>query len=260
MRRLLIRLYPARWRARYGDEFLAVLEDRPVGPFDVADILLGALDAHLHLRGLGAASVHERGFAMSSRIGGYAAIVGGLLWGLGFIFNVADGTDEAWPSVGPVVAGNVLLLVALVGLSAFQARSHPVLVWTAFLIPAVGAVLTIVGLVGMALTRDEPLVLGLSAWGISMLGLLAMIGGTGLFALATWLTRSTARGTAAFLGIASIVVLLALLTSGSGLIPGVPGVATGVGGIALYAAAWVALGWSSVRVDRPVIESPGAAA
>ena len=38
MRRFLVRLYPADWRARYGDEFEALLEERPLGPFDVADI------------------------------------------------------------------------------------------------------------------------------------------------------------------------------------------------------------------------------
>ena len=80
---LLVRAYPARWRARYGDEFLAVLEARPLGPFDVADVLLGALDAHLHLRGLGAASEHGKGFAMTLRLGGYAAIVGGSLFFIG---------------------------------------------------------------------------------------------------------------------------------------------------------------------------------
>ena len=47
MRSLLIRCYPARWRDRYGDEFEAILDERPLGPFDVADILLGALDARL---------------------------------------------------------------------------------------------------------------------------------------------------------------------------------------------------------------------
>jgi hypothetical protein len=51
MRAFLIRCYPARWRARYGDEFEAILEERPLGPFDVADILLGAVDAQLRLRG-----------------------------------------------------------------------------------------------------------------------------------------------------------------------------------------------------------------
>ena len=53
-----------------------MLEERALGPFDVADVLLGALDAHLHLRGLGAASEHRKGFTMSLRIGGYAAILG----------------------------------------------------------------------------------------------------------------------------------------------------------------------------------------
>ena len=51
---LLLRCYPARWRARYGEEFAELLAERPLGPFDVADVLLGALDARLHLRGLGA--------------------------------------------------------------------------------------------------------------------------------------------------------------------------------------------------------------
>ena len=98
MTHLLIRLYPARWRERYGDELAAILDDRPVGPFDAADLLLGALDAHLHLRGLGAASEHRKGFAMSLRIGGVAAVVGGLVWLFvlaGSVIN--DGRDDAAP-------------------------------------------------------------------------------------------------------------------------------------------------------------------
>ena len=51
MTRLLLRCYPARWRARYGDEFEALLDEASLGPFDVADILLGAIDARLRLRG-----------------------------------------------------------------------------------------------------------------------------------------------------------------------------------------------------------------
>jgi hypothetical protein len=33
---LLLRLYPARWRARYREESASVLEERLLGPFDVA--------------------------------------------------------------------------------------------------------------------------------------------------------------------------------------------------------------------------------
>lgn len=46
-RRALLRLYPHRWRARYGDEFLALLDQQRITPLVLLDILLGALDAHL---------------------------------------------------------------------------------------------------------------------------------------------------------------------------------------------------------------------
>jgi hypothetical protein len=44
-RRWLVRLYPAAWRARYGEEFLALLADRPLGPSLLIDVLAGAVDA-----------------------------------------------------------------------------------------------------------------------------------------------------------------------------------------------------------------------
>lgn len=46
--RLLLRAYPAAWRDRYGDEFLALLADRETGLGDLLDVLFGALDARLH--------------------------------------------------------------------------------------------------------------------------------------------------------------------------------------------------------------------
>ncbi len=44
----LIALYPAAWRARYGDEFGALLASRPRSPREWVDVVLGAADAHLH--------------------------------------------------------------------------------------------------------------------------------------------------------------------------------------------------------------------
>lgn len=78
----LVRLYPAAWRERYGDEMEALLDERPLGPFDAVDLFLGALDGHLHLRGLGHASEHEKGITMSLRTAGIAAIIAGTFWGL----------------------------------------------------------------------------------------------------------------------------------------------------------------------------------
>ncbi|MCL6631956.1 MAG: hypothetical protein K6T63_04915 [Alicyclobacillus herbarius] len=49
--RWLIRLYPSRWRERYEEEMLAVLEEHTVTTATVLDLLMGALDAHLNYDG-----------------------------------------------------------------------------------------------------------------------------------------------------------------------------------------------------------------
>jgi len=45
--RLMVGCYPRRWRARYGDEVLALLEERRSGPRTVVNLALGALGARL---------------------------------------------------------------------------------------------------------------------------------------------------------------------------------------------------------------------
>jgi hypothetical protein len=46
--RQLLRLYPTAWRERYGAEVTAVLQQHRVSLWTVGDVLVGALDAHLH--------------------------------------------------------------------------------------------------------------------------------------------------------------------------------------------------------------------
>lgn len=251
---LLLHLYPARWRARYGDEFEQVLADRPLGPFDVADVLLGALDAHLHLRGLGAASVHGKGFAMTLRIGGYAAILGGLLWFIALAGNaINDGaeTGAVWIGIA-LLAAIVATLVALVGLSAFQARRYPVLVWAAFVVPAMGGLVSLFGAVAISTSgdSDRAIVGGLSGWAISTLGVMGLVIGSGLFALATLRARSLSRGAAALLGVGSIVVPLGLAGVLGGVLPaGLEGVVI-IAMVLVFPAGWAALGLSALRTDR----------
>lgn len=43
----LLHLYPETWRARYGEEFAALLEEYSLTPLSFCDVLLGALDAHI---------------------------------------------------------------------------------------------------------------------------------------------------------------------------------------------------------------------
>lgn len=255
MTSLLIRCYPARWRDRYGEEFAAVLADRTLGPFDVADILLGALDAHLHLRGLGAASQHGKGFAMSLRIGGYAAIVGGVLWLLVLAGNaINNGGESPAPFLGYAVVGATMMtLVALIGLTAFQARSHPVLTWAAFAIPAIGAVIGLLGYVLIVLTGDGDAVLigGISPWMLGSLGVLTMVLGSVLFAVATWRARSLSRAASALLGVGAVLVVFALLGVSGAPVPEAIAVIVVAPAIVVFPGGWVALGISALRITGP---------
>ncbi len=252
---LLLRLYPARWRARYGDEFEQVLADRPLGPFDVADILLGALDAHLHLRGLGAASEHAKGFAMSLRIGGYAAIIGGVLWFSLLAGNaINDGQEANWAWLGiALVSAVVVTLVALIGLSAFQARSHPLLTWAAFAIPALGAVIALFGAAVMVVTgdSDRAIIGGLGVWEVSTIGLLILLVGSGLFALATWRTKSLSRGASALLVVGALLVVPGLTGLSGSLVPEPLVLVLLLATILPFPAGWIALGVSALRVTGP---------
>jgi hypothetical protein len=249
---LLLRLYPARWRARYGDEFELILGDRPLGPFDVADVLLGALDAHLHLRGLGAASEHRKGFAMSLRIGGYAAIAGGIFWLLALAGNaINDGGESFSPWLGYAIVGaTVMTLVALIGLSAFQARSHPALTWAAFAIPAIGAVVGLLGYAAIAVTGDSDAILigGISPWLIGSIGLLTMVVGSSLFAVATWRARSLSRTASGLLAAGAVLVVLALFGA-SGALPSPIVMVPVIAAILVFPAGWIAMGVSALRVD-----------
>jgi hypothetical protein len=258
----LIRLYPASWRKRYGDEFAAVLEERPLGPFDVADVVLGALDAHLHLRGMGAASQSAKGFGMSLRIGGYAAILGGILWLLVLAGNAINNGGESfspWLGFG-IVGVTVLTLVALIGLSAFQARRHPVLTWAAFTIPAFGAVVGLVGYTAAALAGDSDTVtIGgatISPWAIGTIGLLTMIVGSSLFAVATWRARSLSRGASVLLAAGSVLVIPALFLGtggggGGGAFQWSVAIIPVIAAIVAFPTGWIALGVSALRITGP---------
>ncbi len=244
MSSLLIRLYPARWRARYGDEFEVLLEERPLGPYDVADILLGALDAHLRLRGQGAGVREGRSFSMSLRIGGIAAIVGASL--IVIVIALTGGHAEASenaPSIALLVA-LAAFLVALTGMSAFQARSNPWLVWTAFGLTAVGTlVIFIAGLRDLA-------GLGPTDWrdGLLPIGAVTAALGSATFGIATYRVSVLSRKGALALAIGPLVGLIGAIAVGQDL--------WGLGmllllvGIVGFLAGWFTLGVAAIRLDR----------
>jgi hypothetical protein len=119
--RALLHLYPRAWRERYGDELVALLEDRPPSPLDLVDLVRGAFDARLHPQLPGAQpATPERKNPMSDRLPGFAAIGGGLL----FLSGVAmvglaplptfDGYRETGLALPAILLGLPLIDVALI--------------------------------------------------------------------------------------------------------------------------------------------------
>jgi len=103
----LLRLYPSAWRARYGDEMAALLEDRPPTRRDRVDLVRGALDAWLHP-------------PIPSRVPAYAALLGGGVWTVLAMVILLQPVPADWPGylievVPAAIVAVACLLVAVVG-------------------------------------------------------------------------------------------------------------------------------------------------
>jgi hypothetical protein len=244
----LVRLYPAAWRDRYGDELAALLEDRPPGPFDVADLVLCAIDAHLHLRGLGNRSEHRKGIPMSLRLAGLAAILGGGLWITFFVIVSFSYTGSADLDVVwfPVVLGaGLLTLAALAGLSAFEFRDHPRWVWIAFLVPAVGIGLVLVAL-GRTLLIDD------WEYGEGSVGAPILYGGLLLVLVGSIVFAAVSRPAHGLRRLGAIAIAAGALVTLPSLFGVLPAIGLDVGGL-LFGSGWIALGLDAVQRDRSAL-------
>ena len=128
----LIRLYPRDWRARYEEEFLSLLAERPPDARDRVDIIRGAIDARMRpqvRRGSPDPGPASPAPHVASRTLGFATLAGALLWlvALVMILNgpiVVDGGSsyrDGAAALPFVFLAFVLLGVGLVGV----ARSLP---------------------------------------------------------------------------------------------------------------------------------------
>jgi hypothetical protein len=124
--------------------------------------------------------------------------------------------------------------------------AFPATTWAAFTVPAVGTIAFVVGIVGITLLGDRPVIAGISSWGALFLGILGTFAGSGLFAIATYRTAVLSRRAALLLGVGSVLPLVA--TSG-----GLPPLLL-VAAFVCFTLGWFALGVQAIRLDRLATE------
>lgn len=155
----LLKLYPARWRERYGQEMARLLEDlappsRGARLRITADVLLGAVDAHL----LGEFRTVP-GTARAIGLAAAAAVAGWLpLGALIFLSNVA------FPSAGDSIssaAGYLYLFVAFAVIGAVASRaSDSAGIWVAACATAGAVMAVLVNATFAAVYNSFPAIVG----------------------------------------------------------------------------------------------------
>ena len=113
----LLRLYPQAWQERYGDEMLALLEERPASLSDRIDLIRGGLDARLHPQVPGSAGLVAPQAPLNQGELGAVAAIGGIAWiiGVASMFVLPRGVD-GYRDLGLTTIG-VALAVAFIGIA-----------------------------------------------------------------------------------------------------------------------------------------------
>lgn len=131
LRKWLLALYPAWWRARYGEEFEALLQECLHSPLDALDIALGAVDAHLEL----SAASDWRSMNMNNKLRTaillvFTAYIAFIIAGMG-VYGFADDSPfipMMQVSPGLLLAWRALQVGAVVALAAVVIGGAP-LAW-----------------------------------------------------------------------------------------------------------------------------------
>jgi hypothetical protein len=146
-------MYPPAWRARYGEEMLALLEQHPLSMRSRIDLLRGALDAQLHLR----SPVMSRNRRPSVRWSLLVAL-------LPSTFLVVRWVCQLYPFSGDSTLWNALVVLGMMvaGLAATWSGTRARRMGGTFRDRAVAG-----GLVGMAAL----LIAWIISWGLTIAGL-----------------------------------------------------------------------------------------
>ncbi len=129
---LLVSLYPAEWRARYGVEITALIEDDPPGARSLVSLLAGAADAHLRPQARWRTSIAPAVRARLSVCGVFCCWIALSLLGAGFQQETEDGPFSLAASHHPLlaIARVAILAGAILGALSIAIGGLP-LVWQA---------------------------------------------------------------------------------------------------------------------------------
>jgi len=163
--RRLVGLYPRWWRRRYGDEMLALIEDRPLSTRDPFDLVRGAVDAWLHP-------------PTRSWIPPIAALAGGGLWTVVAVAITAQPSPPDWPGyllelVPLALAAVVLLLGATLGCALRAGDDHSRAAGLVSLIVFLGSVAWI-GALALTLAAVAPPAALAAAQSIAVIGIVSV--------------------------------------------------------------------------------------
>jgi hypothetical protein len=233
---VLLRLYPGAWRARYGDEFEALLTERPPSRRDVLDIVLAAIDARLSPQIDSPAATRRA--PVTARLAGAAAIAGGLTWSVTYVAGwllQAEGDLSL-----PILIALALMLLSLPG-TYLVAYARPV---------ALGAAAFVVSLAVLAAE--------LLPWGpIVLLPIVAILGalGPGALALAAARARMRSRDRWRLLLLTMPWPVFGLIATISGFVPNLVPVPLVIASVLPLGIAWIATG---ARIARGATIDPSA--
>ncbi|MGH2478208.1 MAG: hypothetical protein ACRDHW_00915 [Ktedonobacteraceae bacterium] len=194
LQRSLLCLYPRAWRGRYGDEVLAMLEQRPLSFTDGINLFFGALEAHLHPHlGTTGMSIYERILAMFATLRRsvltiFCAFIVFILAGWGFQ-KMTEYDDFQQAAHMHSIVGLSFNLVVIGGAVAFLAV-------------VAGGLPVVIAIIKSALTRKRFGPLFLLA--IPILAFLVFLGSTRLLGAidhpGTWLVAHLFPGRGLFFG------------------------------------------------------------
>lgn len=127
--RWLVRLYPRAWRERYEDEFVALLEQRPLALWDLLDAMFGALDARLRPQVVSERRLVALSGLRRSVLAGLWAWIGLVVAGVGFrkMTEYEDFVRAARDSALVGAAFDAVVIGAVVALAAVMAGGAPII-------------------------------------------------------------------------------------------------------------------------------------